>query len=167
MIRSPHRRLAQLDVSPGVMADAPGLVPQRLAGLSSRTAALELADALQPARRRAAVDLTSAVPLGRRAPHVLEPVRPRARRATVVPSLAPLPKFPVASIDLSKKDVTLPYGIGKYTNAATLKIIAGGHRTDQLLRRTRAGWEFVPDGTRIDLTDNRQEFRLGQLTIFS
>jgi len=73
----------------------------------------------------------------------------------------------VASIDLSRKEITLPYGIGRFVNAATLKRIAGGQAFDQLLRKTSKGWIFVLDSERIDLTDNAQEFRLGALTIFS
>ena len=76
-------------------------------------------------------------------------------------------RFPVASIDLSRKDFALPYGIGRFINAATLKVIAGGQRIDRLMRRTPAGWEFVPDHARIDLTKGRDEYRLGRLTIFS
>jgi hypothetical protein len=89
------------------------------------------------------------------------------RRLTPVPRVDAPRRFPVASIDLSRRDVGLPYGVPRFVNAATLKAIAGGRTVDQLLKKTHDGWEFVPDDTRIDLTDPLQEFRLGKLTIFS
>jgi hypothetical protein len=88
-------------------------------------------------------------------------------RPTHVPPLNTPRRFPVASIDLSRREVGLPYGVPRFVNAATLKAIAGGRPFDRLLKKTRAGWEFVPNDTRIDLTDASQEFRLGRLTIFS
>lgn len=91
----------------------------------------------------------------------------RRRTPAHVPGLPAPRRFPVASMDLSRKDVALPYGVGRHVNAATVKAIAGGRRSDRLLKKTPAGWEFVPNETLIDLTDNTQEFRLGRLTIFS
>ena len=94
-------------------------------------------------------------------------VRPHVPRAGHVPVLAKPKRFPVASIDFSKKDVGLPYGVPRRVTARTLKELAGGRRTDQLLKSTRSGWEFVPDSTMIDLSDNTVVFKVAGLTIFS
>jgi len=88
------------------------------------------------------------------------------RQPTSVPMLATPRRFPVAAIDFSRTEIVVPFG-ARYVNAATLKRMAGGSSFDQLLKKTAAGWTFVPDGARVDLTDGTQEFRLGQLTIFS
>ena len=91
----------------------------------------------------------------------------RSRQVTYVPTLPKQTRFPVASIDFSRRDVGLPFGVPRYVNAATLKTIAGGKKFDRLLRKTGAGWEFVDNDTMIDLTDGSEEFKLGKLTIFS
>ena len=89
------------------------------------------------------------------------------RGLTPVPRVGARRRLPVASIDLSRRDISLPYGVPRFVNVATLKAIAGGRPTDQLLKKTESGWEFVPNDMRIDVTDGSQEFRLGRLTIFS
>ena len=94
-------------------------------------------------------------------------VRPHVPRPTQVPALEKQKRFPVASVDFSKSDVGLPYGAPRKISAAALKQLAGGGRTDQLLRSTRSGWEFVPDATLIDLTDNSAIYKVAGLTIFS
>ena len=94
-------------------------------------------------------------------------VRPRVPNPTHVPALAKQKRFPVAAIDFSKKDVGLPYGAPRKISARTLKELAGGSRTDQLLKSTRSGWQFVPDSTLIDLADNAVVYKVAGLTIFS
>ena len=94
-------------------------------------------------------------------------VRLHVPRPTHVPTLEKQKRFPVASIDFSKKDVGLPYGVPRKVTAATLKQLAGGTLTDQLLKSTRSGWAFVPDSTLIDLTDNSAIYKVAGLTIFS
>jgi hypothetical protein len=89
------------------------------------------------------------------------------RLVTQVPILKAPRRFPVASLDLSRKDVALPYGLKRYASAGVVKAIAGGSRFDRLMRKTGDGWEFMADGTRIDLTDGSQEFRVGQVVVFS
>jgi hypothetical protein len=89
------------------------------------------------------------------------------QQVTRVPVLAKPRRFPVASIDLSRADVGLPYGIPRWVNAATLKALAGGKPFDRLLKKTPSGWAFVADQTMVDLADKTVEFKLGQLTIFS
>jgi hypothetical protein len=84
-----------------------------------------------------------------------------------VPPLEKLRRFPVASIDLSRADVGLPYGTPRRVNAATLKVLAGGQKADSLMKKTQDGWVFVDDDAMIDLADNSLEFKLGRLTIFS
>jgi hypothetical protein len=75
-------------------------------------------------------------------------------------------RFPM-TLDLSRKDVQLPFGVPRFINAATLRAIAGGRRSDQLLKKVGGAWEFVEDDTMIDLTNPREEFRLGRLNILS
>lgn len=144
---SPSRRLAQgrppLDVQRGG-----DIVPLTRGG----SANLQVAS-LMPSVRGLA-------PL----PHSL---RFEGRQVTHVPSLRKQTRFPVASIDFSRRDVGLPFGVPRYVNAATLKAIAGGKMFDRLLKKTDAGWEFVNNNAMIDLTDGSQEFKLGKLTIFS
>jgi hypothetical protein len=94
-------------------------------------------------------------------------VRPQVPKPTHVPALAKQKRFPVAAVDFSKKDVGLPYGVPRKISARTLKELAGGSRADQLLKSTRSGWEFVPDSTLIDLSDNSVVYKVAGLTIFS
>ena len=148
-----------------------------------------LKDPLQshPAMRRLTPALSASVsnaleshhsgPIARRLPANLQslphlattnvmPARLRNKPPAPIAPLAPK-RFPVAPIDLSRPDVALPFGLPRRVRAATLKSLAGGHATDQLLRKTLSGWEFVEDSSVIDLSDNSVEFRVGRLTIFS
>ena len=100
-------------------------------------------------------------------PRLHSRVNPPAPKLERVSQPSQRRRFPLASIDLSRRDVGLPYGVPRRVNAATLKRIAGGQRFDRLLRKTTSGWEFVSDDTMIDLQDNSIEFKLGRLTIFS
>lgn len=146
---------------------------------SPRPSSGRLDCALQPIRARnisdvgqfasalAAHTLSVLVPRLERGPILPASVNLGSRQVTRVPPLQAPHRFPVASIDLSRSDVGLPYGIPRYVNAATLKAIAGGRRVDRLLMKTRSGWEFVQNDAVIDLTDGSQEYRLGRLTIFS
>lgn len=155
MIRSPHRALERLDAS--VVT-----VPRAVRSLTlPNPQPGSTGTRLKP--RHLQVDLPGAG----RAPISLESVQPRTRVVAHVPTLRAPRRFPVASLDLTRKDVSLPYGLGRYATAGAVKAIAGGRRFDRLMRKTGGGWEFVADGTRIDLTDGSQEFRLGRLTIFS
>ena len=170
MIRSPHRALEVLRTSPPVLPRRARL-PRFSANQLDRAFAPSHRDLEVPVARfmtvRAPESVAVRVPIVNRAPARIEHVRPRARTVAHVPPLPAQRRYPVASLDLSRPDVALPYGIGRYVNAATLKAIAGGGLLDRLLKNTPAGWEFVPNHTRIDLQDNAQEFRLGKLTIFS
>ena|ERR1700683_2485521 len=94
-------------------------------------------------------------------------LRVRTPSAANVPKLPKQQRFPVASIDLTRPDVALPFGVPPLVSVATLKGLAGGRATDQLLKNTPRGWEFIPDDAMVDLRDRSAEFRLGRLTIFS
>jgi hypothetical protein len=168
MFRSPHQALEHLesitDVQPALHLP--------------RFAANRLDHALQPTQGRNVVDLTRVAhtlptqELSVRVPPLRAPALPARvnldhRRVMRVPLLEAPQRFPVASIDLSRSEVGLPYGIPRYVNAATLKVIAGGRWIDSLLKKTRSGWEFVQNDALIDLTDGAQEYRVGRLTIFS
>lgn len=171
MIRSPHRMLERLE--------APGTTEQH-AVRRSIASSRRLESALATVRQRGEMNLASSVvplvsvssysalvPRRGAVPVLPVDVRLTTRQVRHVPQLAKPRRFPVASIDLSRADVGLPYGIPRHVNAATLKALAGGRRFDNLLRKTSAGWELVSDDTVIDLSHNSAEFKLGRLTIFS
>lgn len=161
MLRLQNHRLEHVDVSrtdPSRPVRLPRLAVHRLdQALTSTRPPLSVTDltrvaALSPLRSNLSVPVKVGI---------------RNRRIAHVPALDVPRRFPVSSIDLSRRAVGLPYGVPRYVNAATLKAIAGGRRLDRLLKKTHLGWEFVPNETQIDLTDDSQEFRLGRLTIFS
>jgi hypothetical protein len=171
MIRTPKQMLEHVNVPTAMVAP--------LANRTMHTPGLSNDD-LEPRHRRSPLPLTSfRSSLMNEKTSTLVAV---LGRATLIPGLATIPppkivthvpaiqaprRFPVASIDLSRPDVALPYGVPRYINAATLKVIAGGHRFDTLLKKTRTGWKFVEDDAMIDLKNSQQEYRLGKLTIFS
>lgn len=166
MLRSPHRALEEIALSTGLPAGNPSVHDA-----SSRlTAVMPLprtkSTTSQAPRFVPKYDERISVPAPRRW-RLSDPVEPRTRTVKHVSSLPSQKRFPVASLDLSRGDIALPYGIGRYVSVSTLKAIAGGGRFDRLLKKTPAGWAFVEDAEQIDLTNNRQEFRLGRLTIFS
>jgi hypothetical protein len=83
--------------------------------------------------------------------------------------LAMLPKpqrFPI-TVDFSREEVRLPFGVPRFVNTATLKRMAGGSRFDQLLKKVGTTWEFVADEVMVDLTNQREQYRVGRITILS
>src|SRR5688572_1245868 len=88
----------------------------------------------------------------------------RITRTGSIPTLPRQRRVAVASLDLSRPDVALPYGVPRHINVATLKAIAGGDLGDRLLKKTMAGWEFMANDAMVDLADGSQEYRLGRLT---
>ena len=64
-------------------------------------------------------------------------------------------------------DLDLPIGMPRFVNAATLKQMFKADRTDLLLKKVGERWEVCENSTRIDLTDDTVEFRLGAVQIFS
>ena len=93
----------------------------------------------------------------------------RAIRGTVPRQLAVLPQQQrfLMTLDFSRAEVRLPFGVPRFVNGATLRAMAGGRPLDQLLKKVGDVWEFVEDDTMIDLTNGSEQFRLGRLTIFS
>lgn len=171
MFRSPHQALEHLDSSDTDLKRAvrsPRLSASRLDhALRPTRRGGDVIDLTRIAHRLPAQGLSELIPTSEHAPVLPARVNLGGRRVTRVPPLQAPQRFPVASIDLSRRDVGLPYGIQRYVNAATLKAIAGGRLVDRLLKKTRTGWEFVQNDAMIDLTDGAQEYRLGRLTIFS
>ena len=110
---------------------------------------------------------TRATETSQRVPTVPARLTVRTRPTGPLPALPVQRRFPVASVDFSRKDAALPFGTPRFVSATTLKRLAGGRRVDQLLRQVGHQWEFVDDHARIDLTDATQQFKLGRLTIFS
>jgi hypothetical protein len=55
----------------------------------------------------------------------------------------------------------------RFVNAATLKRMLKAKSSELLLKRTGDRWSVCDDSTRIDLTDDSVEFRLGEVQIFS
>ena len=99
-------------------------------------------------------------------PDTFAPSVPR-RRSRPVGALSAQDRFPMATVDFSRPEVLLPYGMPSVVNAATLKTMAGATRRHQLLKQVGKEWTFVPDDTLIDLRDRAQHFKLGTLTILS
>jgi len=64
-------------------------------------------------------------------------------------------------------DLDLPFGMPRFVNAATLKRMFKAQRSELLLKKVGERWEICVDSTRIDLTDDSVEFRLGAVQIFS
>jgi len=75
-------------------------------------------------------------------------------------------RFPI-TIDFSRTEVRLPFGVPQFANAATLRVMAGGRSSDQLMKKVDGVWEFVSDKTMIDLSNSSEHYRLGRLTILS
>ncbi len=74
------------------------------------------------------------------------------------------------TLDLSvtgTAEMKLPFGMPRFVNAATLKKMLKAKRSELLLRRTGERWEICEDSTKIDLTDDSVELRLGAVQIFS
>src|SRR5579863_5680213 len=111
MIRSPHRALERLDTS--VVT-----VPRAVRSLTLPNPQVHSTDTrLRP--RYLEINL----PRAGRAPLPLEPLRLRTRVVTHVPILKTPRRFPVASLDLSRRDISLPYGLGRYASAGMVKAI--------------------------------------------
>ena len=68
---------------------------------------------------------------------------------------------------LGQKELELPFGMPRIVNAATLKRMLKAKRGDVLLRRVGLAWEVCENATKVDLTDDSVEFRLGHVQIFS
>src|SRR5688500_7986412 len=84
--------------------------------------------------------------LAARTPSLPIPALKRAKaktswRVSALPSKRP---FPIA-LDFSRKEVRLPFGVPRYINAVTLREIAGGGSSDQLMKKVGGAWEFVED----------------------
>ena len=145
-------------------------IEERLSVVSARRLKRVLDRGAAPTRRVAVSFVTSILPAPALPPALPlsdVAIRVRTPQPQTVPTLGEQKRFPVATLDFSKKDVGLPYGVPRRITARTLKQLAGGRWTDQLLRKTSAGWEFVDDSAMIDLADNSVQFKLGRLTIFS
>ena len=64
-------------------------------------------------------------------------------------------------------DAKMPFGMPRFINAATMKKMLKAKRAELLFKRVGERWEICEDSTRIDLTDDSVEFRLGVVQIFS
>jgi hypothetical protein len=93
---------------------------------------------------------------------LVAPTRP-PRRLTALPE----PRRVPVTVDFSRPDVRLPFGVPRFVNAATLRAMAGGRPFDRLLKKIGDAWEFVKDETMIDLLNGTQLFKLGRITIYS
>ena len=85
------------------------------------------------------------------------------RRLTALPEQRRVP----VTVDFSRPDVRLPFGVPRFVNAATLRAMAGGRPFDRLLKKVEDAWKFVKDETMIDLFNGTQLFKLGRITIYS
>lgn len=109
------------------------------------------------------------VPRGTRAlaPAKLDRTKPQTFSATKTGgTLSPINRTHSLT-DQGVADLDLPFGMPRFVNAATLKKMFKAKRTDLLLRKKGSQWEICEDLTKIDLTDDSIEFRLGTVQIFS
>lgn len=68
--------------------------------------------------------------------------------------------------DQGQLEILLPKGI-RFVNAVTLKAMLGQAKTAVVLKRVGAAWKFLADTEIIDLTDDSQEYRVGEVQIYS
>jgi len=74
----------------------------------------------------------------------------------------------VANLNLTgSADIHLPTGMPRFVNAATLKRMLGAEPSELLLKKSGERFDVCDDSTKIDLTDESVEFRLGAIQIFS
>jgi len=64
-------------------------------------------------------------------------------------------------------DLSLPLGISRFVNVATLKRMLKAKRSDVFLRRAGDAWEICADSMKVDLADASVEFRMGTVQIYS
>lgn len=161
----PHQKLRRSSFASRPLSDA---LPQSRSAVHRLSQALERRPTHSTDVRQKLVPVKDLATIAPTPPSVAIPaVQPRVRQLQRVQRLRKPRRFPVASLDLSRKDIGVPYGAPKLVNAATVKVLAGGRSFDRLLKRTASGWEFMPDHAVVDLSDASQEYRLGRLTIFS
>lgn len=88
----------------------------------------------------------------------------------VLKQLQQAPRFTIRGLDLRDRAIELPLGLdarSTLVSARVLTKLAGGSTRERLLMCTRAGWVFLPDDHKIDLTDESVQLRLGTLSIQS
>jgi hypothetical protein len=160
-----------MDMSSHQSMNSVGLLPiaplERLGNSLQGHGAADLPEFATSLVRASGGSLAISIPATRRArggfPDLILP----RRSMRSVPSLPDQKRFPVGSLDFSRTESRLPFGVPRYVNAATLKRIAGGRPSDTLLRLVGKAWEFVSDQVMVDLDDVKQQFKLGAVQIIS
>jgi hypothetical protein len=65
-------------------------------------------------------------------------------------------------------EIELPPGLPQFVNAETLKAILNAQPSELLLKKTSSGrWEICPDSIQIDLMNPSEQYRLGDVQIYS
>jgi hypothetical protein len=143
----------------------------QIAKSTFRQGALAPMPALSSVNRATAVDLRTTITAQTYRVRLQLARVPKQRPVNLVNrpihSLPEQQRFPL-TIDFSRKDVRLPFGVPRFVNAATLRTMAGRENgSSRLLKKIGNAWEFVADDSMIDLEDRSVQFRLGQVTILS
>lgn len=64
-------------------------------------------------------------------------------------------------------DLKLPLGASRFVTVATLRIMLKTDRSELFLKKSGANWEICPDTMRVDLTDEKAEYRVGSIQVYS
>jgi hypothetical protein len=65
------------------------------------------------------------------------------------------------------ESLKLPYGMPRMVNVATLKLMLKADPQELVLKRVGERWEPCEDSHRVDLEDDKVEFRIGAVQVFS
>ncbi len=65
------------------------------------------------------------------------------------------------------EDLKLPLGVPRSVTVATLRRMLKVDRSEVFLKKNGAMWEICPDTMPVDLTDEKAEYRVGSIQIYS
>jgi hypothetical protein len=65
------------------------------------------------------------------------------------------------------EDLKLPLGVSRFVTVATLRMMLKTDRSELFLKKSGASWEICPDTMRVDLTDDKAEYRVGSIQVYS
>jgi len=65
------------------------------------------------------------------------------------------------------EDLKLPLGVSRFVTVATLRVMLKTDRSELFLKKSGASWEICPDTMRVDITDDKAEYRVGSIQVYS
>jgi hypothetical protein len=68
---------------------------------------------------------------------------------------------------IGMEDLKLPLGVSRFVTVATLRMMLKTDRAELFLKKSGASWEICPDTMRVDLTDDKAEYRVGSIQVYS